>query len=325
MNRKRMFWGALALVSSLFFLIPAESQAQKFLTKPVEFVCHAAPGGGSDIMARMMQTVIEKEKLCPQPVTVVNRPGGGGAIAFAYVAGKKGDPHFWLTATTSFLTTPLLGKSKYTYKDFTGLANLAYDDFLVTVKANSPYKTMKDLIDDAKKKPGQIKTGGTYAPGTDALISHMIEKAAGVKFNYIPFKSGGEAMVALLGGNLDMFYPNPGEALAQMEAKKVRILGVASEKRLAGAPDIPTLRELGINASFQQVRSIAAPKDLPAEAVRFYEDLFRKLAESTWWKEKYIKENMLTWDYKNSAETMKLWDANNEFCARTMKEMGVIK
>ena len=325
MNRKRMFFGVLVLVSSFIFLIPAHSQAQKFLTKPVEFVCHAAPGGGSDIMARMMQTVIEKEKLCPQPVTVVNRPGGGGAIAFAYVAGKKGDPHFWLTATTSFLTTPLLGKSKYTYKDFTGLANLAYDDFLVTVKANSPYKTMKDLIDDAKKRPGQIKTGGTYAPGTDALISHMIEKAAGVKFNYIPFKSGGEAMVALLGGNLDMFYPNPGEALAQMEAKKVRILGVASEKRLAGAPDIPTLRELGINASFQQVRSIAAPKDLPAEAVRFYEDLFRKLAESTWWKEKYIKENMLTWDYKNSAETMKLWDANNEFCARTMKEMGVIK
>ena len=325
MNRKGMFFGALALVSSLFFLIPAESRAQKFLTKPVEFVCHAAPGGGSDIMARMMQTVIEKEKLCPQPVAVVNRPGGGGAIAFAYVAGKKGDPHFWLTATTSFLTTPLLGKSKYTYKDFTALVNLAYDDFLVTVRADSPYKTMKDLIDDAKKKPGQIKTGGTYAPGTDALISHMIEKAAGVKFNYIPFKSGGEAMVALLGGNLDMFYPNPGEALAQMEAKKVRILGVASEKRLAGAPDIPTLREMGINASFQQVRSIAAPKDLSAEAVRFYEGLFRKLAESTWWKEKYIKENMLTWDYKNSAETTKLWDSNNEFCAKTMKDMGVIK
>jgi putative tricarboxylic transport membrane protein len=193
------------------------------------------------------------------------------------------------------------------------------------VKADSPYKTIKDLIDDAKKKPGQIKTGGTYAPGTDALISHMVEKAAGVKFNYIPFKSGGEAMVALLGGNLDMFYPNPGEALAQMEAKKVRILAVASEKRLTGAPDIPTLRELGINASFQQVRSIAAPKDLSPEAVRYYEDLFRKLAESKWWKEKYIHENMLTWDYKNSAETMALWDSNNEFCARTMKEMGVIK
>ena len=224
------------------------------------------------------------------------------------MAGKKGDPHFWLTATTSFLTTPLLGKSKYTYRDFTPLANLAYDDFFVTVRADSPYKTMKDLIEDAKKRPGQIRTGGTYAPGTDALISHLLEKAAGVKFNYIPFKSGGEAMVALLGGNLDMFYPNPGEALAQLEAKKVRILAVASEKRLEAAPDIPTLRELGINAAFQQVRSIAAPKDLSQEAIRYFEDLFRKLADSKLWKEKYIQENMLTWDYKNSAETQKLWE-----------------
>jgi putative tricarboxylic transport membrane protein len=315
------------LVVPLFslLLMPGDSQAQKFLTKPIEFVCHAAVGGGSDIMARMMQTVIEKEKLCPQPVAVVNRAGGGGAIAFAYVAGKKGDPHIWLTATTSFLTTPLLGKSKYTYRDFTPLANLAYDDFFVTVRADSPYKTMKDLIEDARKKPGMIKTGGTYAPGTDALISHMIEKAAGVKFNYIPFKSGGEAMVALLGGNLDMFYPNPGEALGQMEAKKVRILAVASEKRLTAAPEIPTLRELGINATFQQVRSIAAPKDIPPEAVRYYDELFRKLADSKLWKEKYIQENMLTWDYKNSAETGKLWESNNQSCALVMKEMGVIK
>jgi putative tricarboxylic transport membrane protein len=313
------------LLLAILFLVPNESPGQTFLTKPIEFVCHAAAGGGSDIMARMMQSIIVKEKLFTHTIAVVNRPGGGGAIAFAYVAGKKGDPHFWLTATTSFLTTPLLGKSKYTYKDFTPLVNLAYDDFFVTVRADSPYKTMKDLIADAKKRPGQINTGGTYAPGTDALISHMIEKAAGVKFNYIPFKSGGEAMVALLGGNLDMFYPNPGEALAQVEAKKVRILAVASEKRMAAVPDIPTLRELGINATFQQVRSIAAPKDLAPEAIRFYEELFRKLAESKLWKEKYIQENMLTWDYKNSAETGKLWEANNEACTRVMKEMGVIK
>ena len=287
MAGKRHWFVLLIVPLFSLLLMPGDSQAQKFLTKPIEFVCHAGVGGGSDIMARMMQTMIEKEKLCPQPVAVVNRAGGGGAIAFAYVAGKRGDPHFWLTATTSFLTTPLLGKSKYNYRDFTPLANLAYDDFFITVKADSPYKTMKDLIEDAKKRPGDLRTGGTYAPGTDALISHLIERAAGVKFNYIPFKSGGEAMIALLGGNLDMFYPNPGEALAQVEAKKVRVLAVASEKRLAAAPNIPTLKELGINAAFQQVRSIAAPKDLPPEAVRYYEELFRKLADSKLWKEKY--------------------------------------
>ncbi len=316
---------AFVIALSLLLVAPVDSRAQSPLTKPVEFVCHAAPGGGSDIQARFIQSVIEKEKLCSQPVTVVNRAGGGGAIAFAYVAGKKGDPHFWLTATTSFLTTPLLGKSKYTYKDFTPITNLAYDDFLVTVRADAPWKTMKDLVEDAKKRPGQIKTGGTYAPGTDALIDHLIGKEAGIKFNYIPFKSGGEAMIALLGGNIDMFYPNPGEALAQMEAKKVRILGVASTKRLEGAPNIPTLKELGYNVSMMQLRSIAAPKDIPPAAIKYYEELFKKLANSTMWKEKYIKENMLTWDYKTSAETQKLWEENNAFCAKTMKDMGVIK
>ena len=325
MKSKEQLLIAFVIALSFLLVAPVDSRAQSFLTRPIEFVCHAAAGGGSDIQARFIQSVIEKEKLCSQTVAVVNRAGGGGAIAFAYVAGKKGDPLFWLTATTSFLTTPLLGKSKYTYKDFTPITNLAYDDFLVTVRVDTPWKTMKDLVEDAKKRPGQIRTGGTYAPGTDALIDHLIGKEAGIKFNYIPFKSGGEAMIALLGGNIDMFYPNPGEALAQMEAKKVRILGVASAKRLAGAPSIPTLKELGYNVSMQQIRSIAAPKDIPKEAVKYYEELFKKLANSATWKEKYIKENLLTWDYTNSAETQKLWDSNNEFCAKTMKEMGVIK
>jgi putative tricarboxylic transport membrane protein len=325
MKNKGHLLVTLVMAVTCFLAAPVDSHAQSFLNKPIEFVCHAAAGGGSDLQARFLQSVIEKEKLCPQTIAVVNRAGGGGAIAFAYVAGKKGDPHFWLTATTSFLTTPLLGKSKYTYKDFTPITNLAYDDFLVTVRADAPWKTMKDLVDDAKKRPGQIRTGGTYAPGTDAIIDHLIGREAGIKFNYIPYKSGGEAMIALLGGNLDMFYPNPGEALAQMEAKKVRILGVASNKRLEGAPNIPTLKEMGYNVSMQQIRSIAAPKDIPQEAVRYYEELFRKVANSSIWKEKYIKENLLTWDYTTSAETQKIWDNNNEFCGKTLKEMGVIK
>ena len=325
MKRGRSFFITLFLTMGFLLSVPLVSYAQKFLSKPIEFVCHAAAGGGSDIMARMMQSIIEKEKITTHSIAVVNRPGGGGGIAFAYVAGKKGDPHFWLTATTSFLTTPLLGQSKYSYRDFTPLTNLAYDDFFVAVRNDLPYKNMKDVIEAAKKKPGDLKVGGTYAPGTDAITAHLIEKATGAKFNYIPFKSGGEMMIALLGGHLEMTFPNPGEALAQMEAKKVRILGVASQKRMELAPDIPTLREQGIDAVFQQFRSLAAPKGLSEEATKYYDEFFRKLANSKTWKEKYIKENMLTWDYKTSAETYKLWESGNETYARVMKEMGIIK
>ena len=276
-------------------------------------------------MARMMQSIIEKEKLSTATITVVNRPGGSGAIACAYVAGKKGDPHYWLTATTTFLQVPLQGKSKYNYKDFTPLTNLGYDDFLIVVRADSPYKTMKDLIEAVKKKPGEFKVGGTHAPGIDAIIAFLIEKETGTKFNYIPFKSGGEVMIALLGGHVELASANPGEALAQMEAKKVRVLGASTEKRIAQAPDIPTLKEQGINVVFQQFRSIAAPKDIPKEALKYYEDLFKKLSENKTWKEKYIKENMLTLDYKNSAETYKLWESETARYAKFMKEMGVIK
>jgi hypothetical protein len=187
------------------------------------------------------------------------------------------------------------------------------------VKADSPYKTMKDLIDDAKKKPGQIRTGGTYAPGTDALISHMIEKAAGVKFNYIPFKSGGEAMVALLGGNLDMFYPNPERPGADGSQEGAHP-GVASEKRLAGAPTSPPCGSWG--STRPSSRSAALPP--PGPSGRSGPLLRKPLPQAGRFHvvEGKHPENMLTWDYKNSAEPAKLWDANNEFCARTMKEMG---
>jgi len=306
-------------------LLSNVSHAQKFLTRPIEFVCHAAVGGGSDLMARMVQNVIEREKITSQPIAVVNRAGGAGAIAMAYVAGKKGDPHFWLTATTGFLQTPLQGLSKYNYKNFTPLANLAYDDFLIIVKADSPYKSMKDLIGAARKKPADLKVGGTYAPGVDAIVAYLMGKETGTQFNYIPFKSGGEVMIAILGGHVDVGSANPGEALAQVEAKKVRVLGATTERRIAQAPDIPTLKEQGVNVVFQQFRSIAAPQDIPKEAVKYYEELFRKVADSRTWKERYIQENMITWDYKNSAETYRLWESENGKYARIMKDMGIIK
>ena len=325
MERGKSFFVILFFMLIFLLSIPFASHAQEFLTRPIEFVCHAGAGGGSDIMARTVQSIIEKEKLTTHPIAVVNRPGGGGAIAFAYVAGKKGDPHYWMTATTTFFQTPLQGQSKYSYRDFTPLTNLVFDDFFVAVRADSPYKTFKELIEGARKKPGELKVGGSYATGTDTIISFLIERETKVKFNYIPFKGGGEAMIALLGGHIDFSVPNPAEAIAQMEGKKIRVLGVTSHQRMEQVPYVPTLKEQGFNVSFQQLRTIAAPKGIPKEAVKFYEELLRKLANSKTWKEKYIKENMLTWDYKTSAETYKLWESSNETYARVMKEMGIIK
>jgi len=328
MKTARISFVASILAITVLLFLPTASPAQKFNpngTESIEFVVQAAAGGGSDIQARTMQAIIEKEKLSTHPIAVVNRVGGAGAIAYTYVSAKKGDPHTWATATTGFLQTPLLVKTKYNYKDFTPLCTLAFDDFLIVVRADSPYKTMKDVIDAAKKNPGGLKVGGTTAQSPDAIIVFQIEREARVKLNFIPFKSGGEVMVALLGGHVDLVSANPGEALAQMEAKKVRVLGASTEKRLEGAPDIPTLKEQGMNVVYRQFRSIAAPKDIPKEALKYYEELFKKLSESKSWKEKYIKENMLSPHYMNSAETFKLWESEHAWFVRIMKEMNLIK
>ena len=274
-------------------------------------------------MARMMASIIEKEKMLP--VAVVNRPGGSSAVANAYIAGKKADPHFWPTATTSFIQTPLQGKSKYNYRDFTPLSNLAYDDFLVIVRTDSPYKSMKDLVAGAKKNPRQLKVGRTHAPGVDAVIAFLIEKETRAKSNYIPFKSGGEVMVALLGGHVELALANLGEALAQMEAKKVRVLGATTSQRLSLAPDVSTLKEQGINAVFQQFRSIAPPKTFLPRPENITKGFSKNCPSPTFGEKKYIRENMLTPDYTTSAETYKLWEAQSNMYAKIMKEMGIIK
>jgi len=140
MGRGKILVVASILGSILNALYTGESHAQKIPDQAHRICVPCSGWRGSDIFARVVQSIIEKEKLTSHSIAVVNRAGGNGAIAFGYVAQKKGDPHYWLTATSSFLVTPQITKSKLNYKDFTALANLAYDDFLVVVRGDSPIR-----------------------------------------------------------------------------------------------------------------------------------------------------------------------------------------
>ena len=264
--------------------------AGSFPDKPVTLMVHAGAGGGSDIFARTLASAVEKDKLLPKPLVVENKPGGSGGIAFAYVAGKKKDPYFMVTAVTSFMTTPLMGKTPVGLKDFTPIANFAFDEYMLMVKADSKYKSMKDIVADAKANPKKITVGGTQLGSSDSICTYLIEKAAGIQLNYVVFNSGGEVNAAVLGGHVDMMVANPGEALELFKAGKVRILGVYAEKRLADAPDVPTMKEQGINAVYVQNRGLVAPADIPADARKVLEealfkytktDTFKKYARTT--------------------------------------------
>jgi len=298
--------------------------AGSFPDKPVTLVVHAGAGGGSDIFARTLASSVEKDKLLPKPLVVENKPGGSGGIAFAYVAGKKKDPHFMVTAVTSFITTPLMGLTPVGLKDFTPIANFAFDEYMLMVRADSKYKSMKDVVADAKANPKRITVGGTQLGSSDSICTYLIEKAAGIQLNYVVFNSGGEVNAAVLGGHVNMMVANPGEALELYKAGKVRILGVYAEKRLAGAPDVPTMKEQGIDAVYVQNRGLCAPAGIPADARKVLEGALFKYTQTDISK-KYIKDNMLSDAWMGGAAFGKFLDEWNGKYAVILKDMGLIK
>jgi putative tricarboxylic transport membrane protein len=300
------------------------SPAATFPEKPITLVVHAGAGGGSDIFSRTISAANDKEKYLPQPIVVENKPGGSGAISFAYVAGKKGDPYFMLTAVTSFLTTPILRKSQIGYKDFTPLANFAFDEYLLMVKGDSKYKTVKDVIAFAKANPKRMTVGGTQLGSSDSVCSYLLEKAAGIQLNYIVFNSGGEVNAALMGGHIDLAVSNPGEALELAKANKVRLLGVYSEKRLPGAPDVPTLKEQGLDATYVQNRGLVAPAGIPEDARKTIEAAFQKYMKSETFK-KYVDENMLSEAWMDGPTFGKWLDKEHARYSELLKEMGLLK
>lgn len=324
MTRRRKSSLVLLAVLVLSVALAGTSAAGTFPEKPITLVVHAGAGGGSDIFSRTMSAANDKEKYLPQPIVVENKPGGSGAISFAYVAGKKGDPYFMLTAVTSFLTTPILRKSQIGYKDFTPLANFAFDEYMLMVKGDSKYKTVKDVVAFAKANPKKMTVGGTQLGSSDSVCSYLLEKAAGVQLNYIVFNGGGEVNAALMGGHIDLAVSNPGEALELAKANKVRLLGVYSEKRLPGAPDVPTLKEQGLDATYVQNRGLVAPAGIPEDARKTIEVAFQKYMKSETFK-KYADENMLSEAWMDGPTFGKWLDKEHARYSELLKEMGLLK
>jgi putative tricarboxylic transport membrane protein len=314
----------LFVVSIVAFGAASTLGAAQYPEKPINLIVHAGAGGGSDIFSRTLAAAFEKDKLLPQPIVVENKPGGSGGIAFAYVAGKKKDPYYILTAVTSFMTTPLMGITPVGLKDFTPIANFAFDEYMLMVNPKSKYKSVKEIITDAKANPKKITVGGTQLGSSDSICAYLIEKAAGVQLNYVVFNGGGEVNAALLGGHIDLAVSNPGEALELFKAGKVKLLGVYSDKRLPGAPDVPTMKEQGVNVTYVQNRGLVAPADIPADARKVLEQAFAKYMKTDIFK-KYIADNMLSEAWMDGETFGKWLDAENAKYAVIVKDMGLIK
>ena len=293
-------------------------------TRPIELVVQAAAGGGSDIFARKIADILVKEKIVSQPINVVNKPGGSGAVAYNYVLGKKADPHVLATVTLSYLSTPLQEKPGYTYPDFTNLVTLATDDFIAVVKQESSYQSLADLIAAAKAKPKEIKVGGTQVGSSDSIIPALIEGAAGVQFNYITFRSGAEVNTAILGGTVDWTAANPGEAKALIDGKKLRGVAVFSPEPLKGFESVKTARSQGTDVVWEQFRGIIAPGGISAAERAYWTKALTDLTKSAEWS-KYLEENSLRPLVKSGADVDKFLDAQNAQLKAVLTKLGLIK
>ncbi len=298
-------------------------QGQSYPSKPVEYVVHAAAGGGTDIMARTIGEIMSKEKIASQTLTVVNKAGGSSAVATAYVAEKKGDPYYIYNITTAQITAQLQGSSKISLSELTPVANLVLDSNCVVVNANSPYKTLAELV-EASKSGKKITQGGGSITSSENMQGYLIRKGTGAQWEFVSFNSGGEGITAMLGGHVDMVLPSPAEAVEHVRAGKARILAVNSEKRLEIWPEVPTMKELGIPYVKGMIRGVMMPPGVPADAIKYWEAAFEKMRKTEGWK-KYVKEGALEEAWMGSAEYGKyLNDASDGFKS-TMSEMGLLK
>lgn len=317
----------LATVCCAAFLAAGASAAvaQAYPAKTVEFVVHVNPGGGTDVFARLVTEIMSREKLVTQPLVVLNRPGGAGAVAFNYVKGKRGDPHTVLAiATGSFLTAAARPDLDLGLEHFTPLAFFARDPQGVMVRADSKYRSFQDLVADARERPEAIVCAVTSATGTGRMTLWRIERETGAKFKFVTFKAGSEAVLAVLGGHVPFTTENVSEAWGHIEAKKMRVLAVTTERRMPALPDVPTLTELGYKIEIGTGRGFVMPAGVPKEAAAAMEAILEKVHKSPLWRE-YARKNLYEDRWMGSAEFAKYLAAERAARQEFVESIGLAK
>lgn len=270
LTRRRFMATAAGLAAGLV-AAPAVLRADTFPSRPVELVVGFAPGGGTDVTARTFAGYLSTE--LGSQVIVLNKPGASGEIALAGVARAKPDGYtLGVTNMPGLVTLPIERQTKFQLSDFDYVANLVSDPSAFSVQPDSPIKTLKDLVEAAKKDPGGVTFGSTGIGTDDHLCLVLFEQATGVKLNHVPFQGAGPMRTAVLGGQVTVAGLNVGEVAPFQTQLRMIAQGGATRSRFA--PDVPTFKEQGVNVEMGSERGIVAPKGLPV-------DVMAKLSEAT--------------------------------------------
>jgi tripartite-type tricarboxylate transporter receptor subunit TctC len=302
-------------------VIGAAQAAEKFPTKPITVVIGFQPGDTDNILRPFVEKLPE---YLGQPISFTYKPGAGSAIAAKYVSDLKPDGHTWIgTSQTSIAVIPLTRKDAgYTWESFSPISYVAEAPYVLAVRADSRFKTLKDLIDEAKKNPGKVNYSSSGKFALPHICGMMLEKEAGITLNYIPAEGSNPAVMAVLGGHIDAFAGGLAAPMAHIRAGTMRALATFTTVRSKDIPDVPTCRELGYNVGIEVLVGFLAPKDTPKTIVDTIDQAVQKVIQN---HEAFLVDRLdkigQKLNYGGPEKYKAMLKSNNEIFSKILKDV----
>jgi putative tricarboxylic transport membrane protein len=325
----RIAMTGFALGTLLLAAVPsAHAQPAWKPEKNVEIIVGTSPGGPQDHAGRMLQKVLQESRAVEVPISVENKPGGGGAVALAHLSQRTGASTIMINAPT-MLNNQITGKSTLPYTDFTALAVLGIEYECIAVRADSPLKSGKDLVERLKKDPAALSVSiGTSLGNSGHLAFALAMKAAGVdikKLKTVAFNSAGDGTTALLGGHIDLASTPPSAVLQHVQTGKLRVLAITAPQRAHGElANVPTWKELGVNSTHEVWRGVIGPKGMTRAQIAFWDEALGKVVKTDAWK-KDLEQSQIENIYRNSTETPKYLKTQYEESRGILTDLGLAK
>ena len=297
-------------------------------SKVVQLGNHGNPGTSADHLLRNMIEILKQEKIIPAELNIqqLYKPGGSSAVLQTYMTTQKGNDHFLAQWTTTWIGAAVSSPDlKVSLKDLTPIARLITEPAVIAVNSASPFKTIKDLVETAKAQPNKLRQIGGSVTSVDNIFRFLIMNATGAKWDYIPAAGGGERIAAILGGNADLYLAQINEVSEYVRAGKMRIISSLTDERQDEIPEVPTIKEAGINIpSLVTSRGIVAPPGISNQVLNYWVDAMSRLSKAARWR-KFLKDNGLTEGFLQGGELRKFLDEQFETMHKIMTESGMIK
>lgn len=290
-------------------------------TKPITLVTHSSVGAGGDIFLRQLAKYLEG--IVPVAIVIENRRGGSSATAVSLVATSPTDGYVMYGTTPTFLQTPILTRTRHSFLDLQPVVNVFFDPMILYVKADSPWKTLPDIIAAAKQRPGQIRFGAATPGSVEHMIAYQVQKVAKIQVQPVTFEGGGDLLLAVLGGHVDLGIGEFAEVASQVQAGQVRVINSFTETRIPRS-NIPTAKEQGVNMAVEKFRGLVGPKGMDPAAVAYWEQTIKRVLALPAYRQ-YYQSVYLVPTYMDHVQYNLYLHRMNQTLRRYMKEIGIIQ